>query len=245
MVGLTEPLDMPVADLALGRRQMVEIAKALYRKPRVLILDEPTSSLSAHEAGILARLIETLRDRGTALLYISHRLNEVQALCSHVTVLKDGGVTADQSLSGIDGEGLVRLMVGRETGDLFPPRAVSSPGALRISVEGFQAGLVGAGRWLRLGVLLFPGLLGSIQGSIRGNLSAGFAHQHCEGAIPSLAFDEQVRGLNVRAVWVGRVSADHEVNGCLGVVCGVEVPVGKPCYRIQCFALYVIETWRF
>jgi len=115
----------------------------------------------------------------------------------------------------------------------------------RISVEGFQAGLVGAGRWLRLGVLLFPGLLGSIQGSIRGNLSAGFAHQHCEGAIPSLAFDEQVRGLNVRAVWVGRVSADHEVNGCLGVVCGVEVPVGKPCYRIQCFALYVIETWRF
>ncbi|MGO4139845.1 sugar ABC transporter ATP-binding protein, partial [Rhizobium brockwellii] len=78
------------------------------RKQRVLILDEPTSSLSAHDAGILARLIETLRDRGTALLYISHRINEVQALCSHVTVLKEGLVTADQSMSGIDGEGLVR-----------------------------------------------------------------------------------------------------------------------------------------
>ncbi|NKK79102.1 sugar ABC transporter ATP-binding protein [Rhizobium leguminosarum] len=142
MVGLTEPLDMPVADLALGRRQMVEIAKALFRKPRVLILDEPTSSLSAHEAGILARLIGTLRDRGTALLYISHRLNEVQALCSHVTVLKDGLVTADQSLSGIDGEGLVRLMVGRETGDLFPPRLAAAPGPMRISVEGFSAGMV-------------------------------------------------------------------------------------------------------
>ncbi|WP_113260207.1 sugar ABC transporter ATP-binding protein [Agrobacterium cavarae] len=142
MVGLTEPLDMPVADLSLGRRQMVEIAKALYRKPRVLILDEPTSSLSAHEAGILADLMVTLRDQGTALLYISHRLNEVQALCSHVTVLKDGKVTANQSLSGIDGEGLVRLMVGRETGDLFPPRSAAKPTVTRIMVEGFSAGAV-------------------------------------------------------------------------------------------------------
>lgn len=142
LVGLTEPLDMPVADLPLGRRQMVEIAKALFRKPRVLILDEPTSSLSAHEAGILASLITTLRERGTAILYISHRLNEVQALCSHVTVLKDGGVTADQSLYGIDGEGLVRLMVGRETGDLFPPRPMPRPGPIRISVEGLSAGIV-------------------------------------------------------------------------------------------------------
>ena len=142
MVGLTEAPDTPVADLSLGRRQMVEIAKALFRKPRVLILDEPTSSLTAHEAGILARLIVTLRDRGVALLYISHRLNEVQALCSHVMVLKDGGVTADQSLDGIDGEGLVRLMVGRETGDLFPPRPEPTPGAVRIHVEGFSAGMV-------------------------------------------------------------------------------------------------------
>jgi len=142
LVGLTERPDTPVSQLALGRRQMVEIAKALYRNPRVLILDEPTSSLSAHEAGILARLIATLRDRGVALLYISHRLNEVQALCSHVTVLKDGGVTADQSLDGIDGESLVRLMVGRETGELFPPRVASEPGALRIDVAGFSAGQV-------------------------------------------------------------------------------------------------------
>ena len=64
LVGLTEPLDMAVGDLPLGRRQMVEIAKALFRKPRVLILDEPTSSLSTHEAGILSKVILRLRDQG-------------------------------------------------------------------------------------------------------------------------------------------------------------------------------------
>ncbi|UUP18678.1 sugar ABC transporter ATP-binding protein [Nitratireductor thuwali] len=139
-VGLTEPLDMPVGDLSLGRRQMVEIAKALFRRPRVLILDEPTSSLSAHEAGILAGLIRKLRDEGIALLYISHRLNEVQALCSHVTVLKDGVVTADQPLAGVDNEGLVRLMVGRDAGDLFPARQDSLTGAELIHVKRFSAG---------------------------------------------------------------------------------------------------------
>lgn len=142
MVGLSEPLDMPVGDLALGRRQMVEIAKALYRKPRVLILDEPTSSLSAHEAGVLSDLVRTLAARGTAILYISHRLDEVRSLCSHVTILKDGVVTADQSLAGIDGKSLVRLMVGRDPGDLFPPRETRPRGEERIRLKGFAAGAV-------------------------------------------------------------------------------------------------------
>jgi len=140
MVGLTEPLDMPVGDMPLGRRQMVEIAKALYRKPRVLILDEPTSSLSAHEAGVLSVLVRTLAAQGTAVLYISHRLDEVRSLCEHVTVLKDGIVTADQSLGGVDGQSLVRLMVGRDPGDLFPERGASSPGETRIRIKGFSAG---------------------------------------------------------------------------------------------------------
>jgi ribose transport system ATP-binding protein len=142
LVGLNEPLDTPVGDLSLGRRQMVEIAKALFRKPRVLILDEPTSSLSAHEAGVLSRLIERLRDEGVALLYISHRLNEVRALCSHVTVLKDGVVTADQPLAGVDAEGLVRLMVGRDAGDLFPTWTPQTLGEERVSIRGLSSGMV-------------------------------------------------------------------------------------------------------
>ncbi|HEV7284805.1 MAG TPA: ATP-binding cassette domain-containing protein, partial [Kaistia sp.] len=120
LVGLHEPLSTPVGELSLGRRQMVEIAKALYRKPRVLILDEPTSSLSATETRILTTLLEKLRGEGIAILYISHRLDEVMQLCQHVTVLKDGTCTADRPLEGVNAGGLVRLMVGRDPGDLFP-----------------------------------------------------------------------------------------------------------------------------
>jgi ribose transport system ATP-binding protein len=140
-VGLDEPLATPVGELPLGRRQLVEIAKALYGKPRVLILDEPTSSLSSSEAGRLTTLLRELCTEGLAILYISHRLNEVMRLCDYVTVLKDGTRTADQPLLGLDADGLVRLMVGREPGDLFPkwtrPAEATAP---IISVRGLSAG---------------------------------------------------------------------------------------------------------
>ncbi len=142
LAGLHEPLSAPVGALPLGRRQMVEIAKALYRKPRVLILDEPTSSLSASEAKILTALLERLRREGVAILYISHRLNEVMALCQHVTVLKDGVRTADRPLAGTNAAGLVRLMVGRDPGDLFPRWTPTAKTAAAISVKGFSCGLM-------------------------------------------------------------------------------------------------------
>ncbi|MDR3514537.1 MAG: sugar ABC transporter ATP-binding protein [Azospirillaceae bacterium] len=141
LVGLDEPLSLPVGALSLGRRQMVEIAKALFRNPRILILDEPTSSLSARETGILTDLLGRLRAQGVAILYISHRLNEIMALCDHVTVLKDGVVTADRPLAGIDAAGLVRLMVGRDPGDLFPTWTAPPAAPPVLSVTGFAAGM--------------------------------------------------------------------------------------------------------
>ncbi len=113
--------DTPVGRLPLGRRQVVEIAKALFTKPRVVIFDEPTSSLAAPDVTMLVRLIRELRDEGVAILYISHRLNEILDFCDYVTVLKDGAVTADRPLAGLDPDGLVRLMVGRDPQNLFPP----------------------------------------------------------------------------------------------------------------------------
>ena len=127
---LIESPDTPVGRLPLGRRQIVEIAKALYIKPRVLILDEPTSSLSAPDVTMLMKLVRRLRDQGVAILYISHRLNEILDFCDYVTVLKDGSVTADRPLAGLDPNGLVRLMVGRDPRNLFPPYASHALGEL-------------------------------------------------------------------------------------------------------------------
>jgi ribose transport system ATP-binding protein len=137
---LVEPPDTPVGRLPLGRRQIVEIAKALYIKPRVLIFDEPTSSLAAPDVALLMRLVRRLRDRGVAILYISHRLNEILDFCDYVTVLKDGSVTADRLLAGLDPNGLVRLMVGRDPRNLFPPHVSHSTGALVLKTKGFRAG---------------------------------------------------------------------------------------------------------
>jgi ribose transport system ATP-binding protein len=137
---LVESPDTPVGRLPLGRRQIVEIAKALYIKPRVLIFDEPTSSLAAPDVALLMRLIRRLRDRGVAILYISHRLNEILDFCDYVTVLKDGSVTADRPLAGLDPTGLVRLMVGRDPRNLFPPYASQATEALVLETKGFRAG---------------------------------------------------------------------------------------------------------
>ena len=139
-IGLTESMDTPVGRLPLGRRQIVEIAKALFIKPRVLILDEPTSSLAGPDVAMLMNLVRRLRKQGVAILYISHRLNEIMDFCDHVTVLKDGVVTADRPLTGLDPTGLVRLMVGRDPQNLFPAYAPHSLGDLVLEAKNFRSG---------------------------------------------------------------------------------------------------------
>jgi ABC-type sugar transport system ATPase subunit len=164
-LGLGVGLDTQVDRLSLGRRQLIEIAKALYRKPRLLILDEPTSSLTGHEVRILFALLAELKREGVAILYISHRLNEVLDLCDWVTVLKDGRRTADEALGGSDPKTLVRLMVGREPGDLFPAFDAHPIGGTAIATSGLVAeGVRGVDLDVRFGeVLGMGGLLGQGQ----------------------------------------------------------------------------------
>ena len=157
-LGLIESADTPVSRLPTGRRQVVEIAKALATKPRVLILDEPTSSLAAPDVAMLMRLVRRLRDQRVAILYISHRLNEIIDFCDYVTVLKDGAVTADRPLAGLDPSGLVRLMVGRDPQNLFPHYAPQFTDDLVLEAGNFRSGgATGVDFRLRRGEILGVG----------------------------------------------------------------------------------------
>ncbi len=150
--------------LSIAEQQIVEIAKALSLNARVIVMDEPTAALSAVEVDLLFAVVSTLREHGVAVLFISHRLDEVFALCQRVTVLRDGKLVMTNQLAGLTAEDLVKAMVGRELESHVPPeKAIGDPVLTveRLTREGvfvdisFEvkageivalAGLVGAGR---------------------------------------------------------------------------------------------------
>src|SRR3569833_146001 len=119
----------PVRELPLSRRQIVEIAKALARKPRVLILDEATSALSASDVESVFGVIRRLRDEGVALLYISHRMHEIAELADVCTVFRNGRNVETYEAGSKTDEQVVELMIGREYHNVFPPKPARSDGS--------------------------------------------------------------------------------------------------------------------
>jgi ABC-type sugar transport system ATPase subunit len=165
-IGAETDVRRPVGELTIGQQQIVQIAGAIGRGARVVIFDEPTSSLSQHEAGRLYDLITRLREQGVTCIYVSHRLEEIFRLADTVTVLRDGRHVATTPTAAIDESALVEMMIGRRLNEYFPThvRAESGREALRVErlsgASAFQdvsftlhagevlgfAGLVGAGR---------------------------------------------------------------------------------------------------
>jgi D-xylose transport system ATP-binding protein len=115
----------PVGTLGVGRKQLVEIVRALRRKSRVLILDEPTAALADHEVAALLDILRDLRRRGVASVYVSHKLDEVFALADRITVLRDGRSIVTLDTKATNADEVIRHMVGREIRELFPRRAKS------------------------------------------------------------------------------------------------------------------------
>lgn len=153
-----------ISALSVPERQMVEIAKALARDARFLIMDEPTASLTRRESDILFRQVERLRRAGVGILFTSHKLDEVAAIADRVTVLRDGKRVLTAPAAELDEHAMATAMVGRELSDLFPPKrpAAAAEPVLELADFTVPGHVTGAGFTLAPGEILgFAGLVGS------------------------------------------------------------------------------------
>ena len=154
---------MPVARLSPGQQQMVEIAKGLSHDLKLLILDEPTSSLTINEGRHLFRVIRRLAAQGVSIIYVSHRMAEIFEISDRVTVMKDGRVTGVRETAAVTGRELIALMVGRELSFEHDPRRAPADAAIALEVRDLVAAPVTAASFaLRYGeILCLAGLLGA------------------------------------------------------------------------------------
>ncbi|MCI0391108.1 MAG: sugar ABC transporter ATP-binding protein [Acidobacteria bacterium] len=130
--------DTPVKNLSLGTRQVVEIAKALSVDAKILMLDEPTSSLETHEVELLFKLLRSLVRRGLGLVYITHRMDEIFRIADRITVLRDGRFVGTRGRSETNADEIIRMMVGRELEHLYPPKA-RQLGEIAFELRGLSA----------------------------------------------------------------------------------------------------------
>jgi ribose transport system ATP-binding protein len=185
------PIEVPAGRLSVAEQQLVEIARSVAVGCRILVLDEPTSSLAQQDVQRLFALIRRLKERGLAIVYISHFLEEVQAICDRFTVLRDGKTSGSGQVKGTSAEAIAAMMVGRQVEDFYP-RSERTPGDVVLSIQGVSgetkpqsatlevrrgevvgiAGIVGAGRTELLRVMM--GLDPIKSGNIRIASSAGW-----------------------------------------------------------------------
>ena len=186
-LGTRIDVDQRVRDLTVADQQMVEIARALVGKVKVLFLDEPTAVISGQEADLLFDRLAQLKKQNVAIVYISHRLDEIFKIADEVTILKDGRLAGHKRVADVTHDALVSMMVGREISDLYPAKRPQTPGNIVLKLDGLSdhrmvksvdlrliageivgiAGMVGSGR-SELAELIF-GLGKATAGSIEVN----------------------------------------------------------------------------
>ncbi|WP_377805385.1 sugar ABC transporter ATP-binding protein [Azospirillum sp. A29] len=154
--------DCPVGSLSVGQQQMVEIARALSLNAELIVMDEPTDALTDVETAVLFEVIRGLKADGKGIVYISHRLGEIFALCDSVTVLRDGHMVHRGAVADFDEAALIRHMVGRSITDQYPYLPCPA-GAERLTVEGLSADGVNDVSFSAAGgeILGFAGLMGA------------------------------------------------------------------------------------
>lgn len=186
-----EELDIPVdphtiiGSLSVSQRQMVEIAKAVSYHAKILVLDEPTSSLTQEEVEHLFHIINKLRDRGVAMVYISHKMEEILRISDEVTIMRDGQWVATELAEHLTTDKIIKLMVGRDLSKRFPPKT-NAPGEMVLDVQNltgkYMPSCIDVSFQLRKGEILgVAGLVGSRRTELLETIF-GTAH-HASGAI--------------------------------------------------------------
>jgi ABC-type sugar transport system ATPase subunit len=163
-IGASMNVRETVGRLTTGQQQILQIASAVGSGARIIVFDEPTSSLSQHEAGKLYELVMQLRQQGVTCIYVSHRMEEIFRLCDVATVLRDGRHVATEPVSALNEGRLVELMIGRKLEEYFPSHVKAQPRdeVLRVEGLGSPAGFEDVSFTLRAGeVLGFAGLVGA------------------------------------------------------------------------------------
>ncbi|MEO7413429.1 MAG: sugar ABC transporter ATP-binding protein [Opitutaceae bacterium] len=184
--GLAIAPETPVSALGIGHKQLIEIVRAMDKQTRVLVLDEPTAALTEQEVAVLLDHLRRLRARGTACIYISHKLDEVFAIADRITVLRDGSSITTLATSAATVPLVIKHMVGREITDLFPRKPPLSPGEVQLAVHGLNvapkagepAFLHEINFELRAGeVLGFGGLMGAGRTELLMHLFGAWGHR--------------------------------------------------------------------
>jgi ribose transport system ATP-binding protein len=215
MLGIKLDPNRRLGDLTIAQQQLIEICKSLVHEPRLLILDEPTSSLSEADSLVLFRVVHELRARGVTILYISHRMREVFDNCDAVTVLRDGQHVRTTRLSETSPDEIVRLMVGRDLAAVERVRSGEGTRPVALSVRGLGDGVSyrDVSFDLREGEIV--GLAGLI-GAGRSELALGIF-----GAPPPRSGSVAVKGMSVRIrtpkdamrLGIGLVPEDRKQSG--------------------------------
>ncbi|AQM61045.1 sugar ABC transporter ATP-binding protein [Clostridium baratii] len=203
-------------NLNVGEKQMVEIAKALTKNAAVIIMDEPTTALTEVETKSLFKVIENLKQKGLAIIYISHRMEEIFAICDRVEVLRDGKYAGNAKIADIDNDKLITMMVGRKIEDQFPYREVKK-GNIILDVKDLssKAGVKNANFEVREGEILgIAGLMGSGRSELAKTIFG--AYKKTSGTV--LINGKELNGGSIREAiknGICYLSEDRKKEGCV------------------------------
>ena len=218
-IGILVNVREKVSDISVAEQQLVEIAKALSREAKVLIMDEPTAALSDQETDKLFNIVRGLRDKGIAIVFITHRLSEQFALSDRITVLRDGQAVGTLDIKDATNDILVRMMVGRELADLYP-RHRTEPGEVIFEADGLHVDerIKNISFNIRKGeIVTFFGLMGAGQDEICKSM---LGDPPLKGGTMKL-YGEELRIENLRQANVkglGYVTSDRREEGLIPVM---------------------------